>query len=113
MPMYPYQCQTCNHEEDEFQHMREDHLTVCPACGSDTYDRQVSLPHTDMKEFHKPIEMYSIGLTDDEEIKAFKRQAPDVYVDMNPKSELYGVPIAKSRKQKLSALAATGCVERK
>lgn len=111
MPLYEYRCTECGHADDEFQHMKEEHLTQCPACDAATYRRQVSVPHSDMVEFAKPIDLYSIGLNDDEEIAAFKRKAPDVHVETDPRSEMYGIPQAKNRKQKLAALAAMGYVE--
>lgn len=113
MPLYSYECETCSHADDEFQRMSDEHLTTCPKCGAVDYHRRVALPHTDMLEFHKPIELYSVALNTDEEIRAFKRTAPDVFVETDPRSEMYGVPIARSRKQKLAALEATGCVETK
>lgn len=111
MPIYEYECEACGHEDDEFQFMHDDHLTICPKCQMAEYKRRPSLPHSDMIEFHKPVELYSIALNDDEEIRAFKRKAPDVHVETDPRSEMYGIPIAKTRKQKLDALEAMGHVE--
>lgn len=111
MPLYEYKCAECGHEDEEFQHMRDDHLTECPSCDADVYRRQVTLPHSDMIEFAKPCELYSIALNDDEEIRAFKRKAPGVPVETDPRSEMYGIPMARNRKEKLAALDAMGHVE--
>ena len=111
MPIYEYACRLCGHEEEEFQFMADSPLEQCPKCGEPGYKRRPSLPHSDMIDFHTPIQMYSIALNDDDEIRAFKRKAPDVYVETDPKSEMYGIPIARTRKQKLEALGAMGHVE--
>jgi len=110
--MYDYKCDYCHAERDEFQKMSSEPLTVCPVCGASAYHRVPSLPSTDLKEFDKPIEMFSIGLNDDEEIREFKAKCPDVDVATDPNDPLYGVPIARSRSQKKTALAAMGFVER-
>lgn len=113
MPIYSYKCENCLHVADEFQKMTSDPLTDCPACGAGgTYHRLPVLTHTNLREFHKPIEMYSIGLSDDEEIRAFKQQCPDVEVCTDPASDLYGVPVVKNRAEKLAALKAAGFEER-
>lgn len=113
MPIYEYECNTCHHATDEFQFMSEAELTTCPECGGETYQKRPSLPHSDMVEFHKPIELLSIALNHDDEIREFQKAAPDVPIETDPRSEHYGIPIAKSRKQKLQALEAAGFVEKK
>lgn len=112
MPIYCYQCDACGHEDEEFQHIREAALTVCPACQAREYRRVPTLPSTDLREFRKPIEMLSIALNTDEEIREFKQQCPDVEVSMDEADDLYGVPIARNRKQKLAALDAMGFEEK-
>lgn len=113
MPIYVYQCDACQHGAEEFQKMSAEALTECPECKQAQYHRVPCLAHTDMKEFSTPIEMYSIALNDDEEIKEFMRKAPDVEVATDPNDPMYGVPIARSRKQKLNALKAMDYTERK
>lgn len=112
MPIYPYKCEDCGHNPEVFQRMSDRADTVCPKCGGGRYHRVPCLPNTDMREFRKPIEMFSIGMEDDDEIRAFKERCPDVDVSMDPNDELYGVPIARTRKQKLQALNAAGFEER-
>lgn len=41
MPTYAYACKSCEHEFDQFQSMKDDHLKVCPACGKKTLKRLV------------------------------------------------------------------------
>ena len=33
MPTYEYLCQACNHRFEQWQHMTDDPLTICPECG--------------------------------------------------------------------------------
>jgi hypothetical protein len=84
----------------------------CPICWEDAYERQVSLPHTDLQEFSKPIEMFSVAMESLEEIRAFKAKCPDLDLSDDPASPDYGLPIARTRKAKLQALAAAGYQEK-
>lgn len=42
MPIYAYRCATCGHAQDVLQKMSDPVLTVCPACGAATYQKQVT-----------------------------------------------------------------------
>lgn len=112
MPIYLYRCPECNHSVEEFQHIRDDPIVTCPECSSPSYRRVPALPHTDMKEFRTPIEMYSIALDTVEDIREFKRRCPTVAVSENPRDEMFGIPIAATRKQKLEALKTMGFTEK-
>ena len=35
MPTYDYKCNSCNHIFEHFQSMNDDHLNLCPECGSE------------------------------------------------------------------------------
>lgn len=111
MPMYTYLCQ-CGHRSEEFMKMStpSDTTVCCPKCNYGML-RVPSLPHTDLQEFHKPVELYSIALEDLGEVRAFKQRCPDVDMSDDPADPLYGVPVARSRKAKLQALAAAGFEE--
>lgn len=111
MPIYRYRCESCKHEHEDYQHMKEDAWTQCPACGGTDYRRVPCLPHVE-QQFHKPIEMYSIALNTRKEIDAFRRACPDVAISDDPSNPLYGIPIAATRSQKLAALDARGFTER-
>ena len=41
MPTYRYVCNSCGHELEEFQSIKADPLTKCPACGKDELARQI------------------------------------------------------------------------
>lgn len=107
MPLHDYKC-LCGHEVPDVYHkMHSEAPELCPKCGK-AMDRVPALAHTDMKEFHTPITMFSIGLNSPEEIRAFKQKCPDVEVNEDPEHPDWGLPIARSRKQKKQALKAMG-----
>jgi putative FmdB family regulatory protein len=37
MPTYQYRCPHCHYEFEEFQHITDDPITVCPKCKKDTH----------------------------------------------------------------------------
>jgi putative FmdB family regulatory protein len=42
MPIYAYKCATCGHAKDVLQKISDAPLTVCPACGAATFNKQVT-----------------------------------------------------------------------
>lgn len=112
MPIYVYKCDRCGFQTEEYQHIHDEPHTECPDCHEQAFHRVPCLPHSDMVEFRKPIEMQSIGLNHPDDIQAFKAACPDVEISTNPDDDLYGIPIARTRKQKLQALRAMRCVEK-
>jgi putative FmdB family regulatory protein len=42
MPIYEYQCQSCQHELEKLQKMSADPLRECPACGKEELKKKVS-----------------------------------------------------------------------
>ncbi len=42
MPIYAYRCNTCGHAKDVLQKMSDPLLTSCPACGAETFTKQVT-----------------------------------------------------------------------
>lgn len=82
---------------------------MCKACKRCAMCRIPSIPSTDLKAFHTPIELYSVATEDIAEIR--KMQKAGVPVSDNESDPMYGVPIAKNRKQKLAALECAGFVE--
>lgn len=42
MPIYEYRCGSCGAQDDVIQKMSEAPLTKCPACGKETYAKQLS-----------------------------------------------------------------------
>ncbi len=44
MPIYDYQCTSCQHELEVIQKMSDAPLTHCPECSEATFQKQVSAP---------------------------------------------------------------------
>lgn len=44
MPIYDYQCTSCGHKAEVMRKISEPNLSVCPACGKETFAKQVSAP---------------------------------------------------------------------
>jgi len=42
MPIYAYRCSSCGHSKDVLQKMSDAPLTTCPACGVETFSKQVT-----------------------------------------------------------------------
>lgn len=42
MPIYEYRCGACGHQKDHLQKMSDAPLTTCPACGQESYTKQLS-----------------------------------------------------------------------
>jgi putative FmdB family regulatory protein len=42
MPIYAYRCSDCGHAQDVLQKLSDPVLTLCPACGSEAYAKQVT-----------------------------------------------------------------------
>jgi putative FmdB family regulatory protein len=42
MPIYAYKCGSCGHAKDVLQKISDAPLTVCPACGAESFTKQVT-----------------------------------------------------------------------
>jgi putative FmdB family regulatory protein len=42
MPIYAYKCGSCGHAKDVLQKVSDAPLTVCPACGADSFSKQIT-----------------------------------------------------------------------
>ena len=49
MPIFAYRCQSCGFEKDALQKRSEPPLADCPACGRDTFARQLTAPAFQLK----------------------------------------------------------------
>lgn len=49
MPIYAYRCAACGHEGDHLQKMADAPLSVCPECGAEQYQKQLSAPGFQLK----------------------------------------------------------------
>lgn len=42
MPIYAYRCDACGHAKDVLQKLSDPVLAVCPACGADSFRKQLT-----------------------------------------------------------------------
>ncbi len=42
MPIYAYRCAACGHAKDVLQKVSDPLLTLCPACGAQTFQKQLT-----------------------------------------------------------------------
>ena len=42
MPIYAYRCSVCGHAKDVLQKLSDPLLSICPACGAETFTKQVT-----------------------------------------------------------------------
>ncbi len=42
MPIYAYRCSACGHAKDVLQKLSDAPLSTCPACGADTFAKQLT-----------------------------------------------------------------------
>src|SRR6478672_5626753 len=42
MPIYAYKCASCGHAKDVLQKISDAPLTVCPSCGAESFNKQVT-----------------------------------------------------------------------
>lgn len=42
MPIYAYKCGSCGHAKDVLQKVSDAPLTACPACGAESFSKQVT-----------------------------------------------------------------------
>ena len=42
MPIYAYRCESCGHAKDVLQKMSDAPLTTCPACGAESFKKQLT-----------------------------------------------------------------------
>jgi putative FmdB family regulatory protein len=42
MPIYAYRCSSCGHAKDVLQKLSDAPLTACPACGAETFGKQLT-----------------------------------------------------------------------
>jgi putative FmdB family regulatory protein len=110
MPIYEFKCRLCHKKIEIYRKMADYQLPCdCPVCGNET-DKQVSQTTTDLKEFHTPIELHSVAAVTPKQIREFQEAGIDIG---DPRSETYGTPVVRCRKDKLKALDVAGFTETK
>lgn len=111
MPVYTYLCHNCKHSWPEFFHIQslplEDQHILCPECDYCSGKRIPSAPHTE-RDFDKPIQHYSCAVHTRQEAEAIARACPDVVIELDERSELFGIPISRNQAAKRQLQNFTG-----
>ncbi|MCX7429365.1 MAG: hypothetical protein NTW96_27545 [Planctomycetia bacterium] len=105
MPIYCFVCE-CGARAEDVRTMESRNMPMpCPSCyremDRDTVAEQTT---TTMKEFHTPIEMHSIAPTNQAEHDQLVRAGAEMTRE--------GVPVARSRHEKMRLLKLVGFVEK-
>lgn len=109
MPLFDFECECGERKQDVYRSVQaRDNPEACPRCHKNMI-RQFPLVHTDLQDFHTPIEMFSVACNTPDEIRQMQRVG--VPISDNPSDPMYGVPIAHNRSEKKKALKAAGFVE--
>ena len=115
MPIYAYECEDCGHAFSEVRPADErNDLPTCQ-CGKTMYRDYAGAgqaTHGGKVAFDQPIEMHSIAVCNEADIAAFRRRNPDVEIGTDPGRDDFGVPVARTRKQKKDILRREGFEER-
>lgn len=111
MPRYQYACDACEHEFETFQHIRSEPMIRCPECGKPRLQRVPQMCGTLNREYKKPIEAFSIALDTEEEIDAFRDRNPGTDISRDRRHPLFGVPVLRSRAEKLRVYKREGMIE--
>ena len=49
MPIYAYKCASCGHVQDVLMKVTDIKLTICPSCGKETFNKQLTAPGFQLK----------------------------------------------------------------
>ncbi len=108
MPQYCYKCPECGSTLTEFRSIDARNRGCMCSCGTFCERDMLSegVPHSMNDAFYKPIEMHSIAPN----TPAEKRQLQEAGATFDKET---GVPLARTRSEKLRLLEVVGYVEMK
>lgn len=113
MPLYDYYCPNCKVTEEKFHHVAEDDLVQCEHCNEWTLIKLIPTSmNTNHTAYHKPIYMYSLGLTHPDDVRDFQQRNPGIEIETDPSHPDFGVPVARSLHEKKSILKTEGYVDK-
>lgn len=49
MPIYAYQCQQCDHQQDVLQKLSDPVLITCAICSQETFNKQIAIAGAQLK----------------------------------------------------------------
>jgi hypothetical protein len=114
MPIHSYYCDSCKQDWLEYYKLS---TTVperlpCPKCRLFSGVRQFPQTHTH-RDFNKPVEHYSLAPVHHEDVTALRAKLPaEVEMSIDPKDEMYGIPISRNETERQAVLRAAGYVDK-
>jgi len=113
MPMYSYRYTDAEGGEfDDFQRMADAaHTTYNDRPCERTVQKASVRTQYGAGSGTDPIEMMSIALDNEGDIAEFRKRNPGTEISSDRRDRNFGVPIARSRSEKLRVLAMEGFVE--
>ena len=109
MPTHYHTCDECG-KTDSVTHMIADD-PIWPKCCGATMPRVPNLLRRPTAAFHKPIEMISLALDNEQQITEFRHRNPTADISSDRSSPVFGVPLAHTREEKLRILRNEGFEE--
>ncbi len=77
MPIYAYKCESCGHRQDVLQKVSDPALGTCPACGAQSFAKQVTAAGFQLKGSGWYATDFRGGKPTAEAEKADKAEKPD------------------------------------
>ena len=109
MPIYAYRCSACGHAKDVLQKLSDPVLSTCPACGADTFSKQVTAAGFQLKGsgwYATDFKGSGAAPAPDAKADAKSDGKPDAKADGKPDSKADSKPEAKPDAAPASAPAA-------
>jgi putative FmdB family regulatory protein len=105
MPIYAYRCEACGHAKDVLQKISDSVLTECPACGADTFRKQVTAAGFQLKGSGWYVTDFRGGQTSGDASKAEPKSSDTPATD-KPESKSESKPESSSDKSPGAAAPA-------
>lgn len=114
MPNYCYRCKHCDSAVEEFRQISQVDDAAPDCCDAPMVrDFQAEWGGQAVRgDYATPIEMHSLSLNTNADIRDFRRRNPGVEISSKRGDPLYGVPVIKNRTQKLETMKNEGFIER-
>lgn len=113
VPIHSFLCKNCGNLFADYFKLTSavPEVKECPKCHFTSAFKEFPCPHT-IKDFGKPVEMYSVAPVNPEDVEAFARSNPDIKLDTDPNSDMYGVPIVKNESERRKVMKYFGVVDK-
>jgi putative FmdB family regulatory protein len=108
MPIYAYRCAVCGHAQDVLQKMSDPVLSVCPACGADRFEKQLTAAGFQLKGSGWYVTDFRGGSAGAAKEAEAKGAANAAKVDAKPTETASATPAAKVETKAAAAPAPAG-----